>query len=358
MRRSLPLLAVVAALAFAARVCGEDAPAPAVPPGPGPAASEGAAPGTAPRVEFDREAHDFGVATQEQELRTTFTIRNTGTAPLTVLDVRSDCGCGAATVGDREIAPGASAEVAVTMRTLSLAGVLNKRILLRTNDPVNPRSELKLRVDISAGIVLVPARFFFGDVVAGTAPSTTLRAQWKEGVGKPFHVTGVEAPGLDLAFETKPFEEGPWRGFEVTATFKSPPKVGTIGTSALLRTDDPTYPRFVVGVQAYVSGKVWVDRRTVNLGMVPAGKGRQTAVICRPFGKDVDLGEVKATARKGVVTVRAVPSGKDWVVTIDLPPEAPGGPVEDVIEIRSSIPGEPVTEVAITGFVSGGAKPK
>jgi hypothetical protein len=123
---------------------------------------------------------------------------------------------------------------------------------------------------------------------------------------------------------------------------------------ALLRTDDPAHPRFTVGVQAWVSGKVWVDRRTVNLGMVPAGKGRQTAVICRAFGKGTDLGEVKAVARKGRVEVRAVPSGADWVVTIRLPEDAAGGPVDDVVEIRSAIPGEPPAEVEVRGFVAGG----
>jgi hypothetical protein len=235
-----------------------------------------------------------------------------------------------------------------------MAGVLNKRVFLRTNDPARPEAQLRLRVDISAGIVLVPARFFFGDVPAGTAPAATLRAQWKEGVGRPFRLTGVDAPGLDLALETKPFDAPPWHGFEVTARFRTPPRIGTINGSALLRTDDPDHPRFAVGVQAYASGKVWVNRREVNLGMVPAGKGRETAVICRPFGKDVDLGELQAKARTGRVEVRPVRSGAEWVVTIRLPESAPGGPVEDVVEIRSAIPGEPPTEVAVTGYVSGG----
>jgi hypothetical protein len=125
-----------------------------------------------------------------------------------------------------------------------------------------------------------------------------------------------------------------------------------VSGSVILRTDDEAHPRLVVPVQAFVSGRVWVDRRAVTLGIVPAGKGRETAVIARPFSPDLDLGTVTARARKGRVAAKAVRSGREWVVTITLPASAAPGPIEDVVEIASQLPGEPPTEVAVRGTVT------
>lgn len=364
--RHLPVVALLwAALAGPhARADGPPAPpvapTPASPP-PAPAAPVPPAPPTAPTapkgphgtVAFDREAHDFGVARQEQELRTTFSMRNTGDAPLHVTDVRADCGCAAATLDDRELAPGATGKIQVALRTLTMSGTLHKRIRVLTDDPARPMVELQLVVDVAAGIVLDPARFFWGDVLAGTTPSVSMRIKWKDGIGKAFHLTAVEAPNVDVSFERKPFDEPPWHGYEVTASFTKPPKVGTFSGTALLRTDDPDYPRLTAAIQAFVSGKVWLDRRAVSLGMVPAGKGREVAVHCRPFKKNVDLGDVTAASRKGAVVAKAVRAGPDWIVTIELPAAAPAGKVEDVVEVRSTLADEPPAEIAVSGYVSG-----
>jgi hypothetical protein len=346
MRRRVPrtwAAAALLALSSAGNEVRADEPSPATPVGK-------------PRAVFDREAEDFGVARQEETLRTEFRLKNEGDAPLEVTGLRADCGCAAATIESREVAPGATTPILVALRTLRESGVLAKRILVLTNDPSRPLVELKIRVDIAAGIVVAPSRFLFGDIPAGTAPSQSLRVQWKEGVGKPFRLTSMEAMSADVVLESKPFDAPPWHGYEVTATFRKPPPVGIVSGIALLRTDDPGHPRLTAAIQAQVSGKVWVDRRSVSLGWVPSGKGRTTAVVCRSLTPDVDLGEVSARARKGRVEAKAVRSGKDWVVTIRLPESAAPGRVDDVVEILSSIPGEPPAEVVISGFVNAPAK--
>jgi hypothetical protein len=366
-RLALAVVAVVAVVAAALIAGGsavaDDAPPPPVPPAPGAPpppdalpARPAADPAPAPRATFDREEHDFGIVRQNDERRAEFRLTNAGDAPLLLLDVRADCGCAAASADGREVAPGATTSIHATMRSLTMSGALRKRVIVKTNDPKRPVVELGLKMDIAEGIVLTPARFYFGDVAAGTAPSATMRAQWKDGSGKPFAVTAVEAPGMELDFATKRFDEPPWHGWEVTATFRKPPPVGVASGTAILRTDDPERSRLTVPVQAFVSGKVWVDRRTASLGLVPAGKGREIAVGCKAFGKGVDLGAVTAKARKGRVEARAVPSGREWIVLIRLPPDAPAGRVEDVVDVVSSIPGEPPAEIVVSGEVLGAAK--
>jgi hypothetical protein len=266
--------------------------------------------------------------------------------------LHADCGCAAATADVRELEPGKAATIKGTLRTMRLAGTLTKRLIVTTNDPARTHVELVLKFQVAEGIVLAPARLYFGDVAAGTTPTATMRLLWHEGVGKPFRVTAVETPGVELKIETKEFHDAPWHGTEVSATFAKPPPVGTVSGTAILRTDaGGDAARFAVPIQAFVSGKVWLDRRAVSMGIVPPGKGRQIAVICRPFGAGVDLGEVTASSKRGKVEAKAVRSGKEWVVTVTLPESAPSGKVEDVVEVKSSIEGEPAAEIAVTGTV-------
>jgi hypothetical protein len=125
----------------------------------------------------------------------------------------------------------------------------------------------------------------------------------------------------------------------------------------VIRTDLPEAPRFLAHVTAYVSGKVWLDRRDVSMGMVLAGKPRTVMVGCRGLTTAVDLGEVKAVARKGQVSARALRSGKEWMIEVKVPETAAAGRIDDVIDVTCSIPGEAPAEIRVKGEVLGVPKP-
>ncbi len=328
------------------------------------AAAEPPAPGAGARIAVDRESHDFGVARQQETLSTQFEVRNAGDGLLTILDVESGCACSTAVLGAKEVAPGrweigpgGSMPLKVTLNTLTWSGPLVKTVRIRSNDPQRPLVELRLKVDVSAGVVVEPARLWFGTVLVGTAPPTSLTAKWKDGAGKPFKVTGVEAPGLDLAFEVAPFEAPPWHGWTVTARFSKPPPVGRLAGTAIVRTDHPDYPRIDASVWADVSGRVWIDRREMRMGFVKEGKGRTIVASCRGIRPDVDLGEVTVKARAGRVAARAIRSAgnmREWVIEVSVPETAPPGKVDDVVEVTSSLVTEPPALIAVTGEVLPG----
>jgi hypothetical protein len=355
-RLLVPSLVLVAAL-FAPLARGDGppptpSPAPAPPPAGSPPPASTRPKGPAPKITFDHELHDFGAARQEADLKAAIVVTNAGDAVLHVKDVRADCGCSTTRLAVRELAPGAAAPIDVVFHTFTMNGRLTKRLHVHSDDPDRPVAELLLRVDVSAGIVLEPGRFYFGPVLAGQAPSMDVVLRWKEEVGRPFSITSMEAPGMDLQFTKKPFDEPPWHGFRVTAKFRKPPAVGTVSGTALIRTDDPDYPRIDAAVTAFVSGKVWLDQRSVSLGMVPPGADREVMVGCRALSPDVDLGTVTAKSKEGLVEVRVVPGGKsDWLVGIRVPTDAKPGRLSDVVLVSSSIPGEPPAEIAVSGRV-------
>ncbi len=329
---------------------------PATPPDPAllppvvaPAPSVAADPNAAKAV-LDRRAHDFGTAKQGAELKADFTLKNEGKSTLT-LQLRADCGCAAAIADVKSLEPNASTTIHVTYLTRDYVGPLVKRIHVLSNDPVDPRLEISLRVDVAEGVVLDPAFLYFGYVEAGSSPSKSIKVQWKDGVGTPFEIASSEVSGLDMALTSKRFDADAWHGYEVTATFRKPPAIGTWSGTAILKLGSADGRRITIPVSAFVSGKVFLDRREVSLGLLPQGKERTVMIGCRGLRPEIDIGVVTAKSRNGRVVVRAIRAqDKEWLIEIQAPETATVGRLDDVVEVTSSTIPE-TAEIVVKGEV-------
>ncbi len=307
-----------------------------------------------PAAAIEPAEHDFGAVKQNAKVETTFMLRNAGGATLHVLEVTGGCGCIQASADAKEVAPGKATTVRVAYETRAFVGRHEKWVQVRTDDPATPTVAVKVVVDVCAGVIAEPANFFWPMALYGTSPEPQVTVKWKEGAGKPFHVTGVEAQGVDATFDVAPWERAPWKGWEVTLRFKKPPEIGNVSAHAVIRTDDPETPSVKTLVGGAVSGKVWLPQREVSFGVVAEGKGATLKVPLQGFDKSVDLGEVTARATKGRVTATAerVPGEPGaWTVVILLPPRAPPGSVEDRVEVTTAVPGETSLSIAVSGSV-------
>ena len=95
-----------------------------------------------PKAEFPETEYQWDLATQGEVLTHTFPVRNTGTAPLKILRIQSNCGC---TSSDytKEIAPGEEGTITLLVDTAEIsAGFLRKTGTVYTNDPANPEQIL------------------------------------------------------------------------------------------------------------------------------------------------------------------------------------------------------------------------
>ncbi len=310
--------------------------------------------GPVPIASYDRTRHDFGVATQQADLVTEFLLTNRGGAPLRVTGVHGNCGCLVGTAKATTIAPGASTNVVVTFRTHAMAGPQTKWVRVTTDDPAHPHVPLEVSVDISAGVLIEPANFYFPLSLVGSSPSPSVVLTWKEGVGTPFQVTRIEGIDVDAEFETKPYEAPPFRGWEIALRFRKPPGIGTVSGHAKIHTDAPDRPSIDVLVGGAISGRVWLTQREASVGAVAKGKGAVVHVLVRGFDSTVDLGDVTATAERGHVTAKAVraPEAKGaWNVEIRLPDDAPVGTVDDRIRVTTEVRGEETHWISVGGLV-------
>ena len=105
-----------------------------------------------PKITFKKDSWDFGKIKQGDEPAYEFVFKNEGDAVLTVKNVETSCGCTAALVSDKTIAPGASGKIKVTFSSRGYSGEVTKYIYVDTDDPDAPRLQLK----ISAAVDVPP----------------------------------------------------------------------------------------------------------------------------------------------------------------------------------------------------------
>jgi len=108
----------------------------------------------APRIEVDNATFQFGRVTEgrNSSVKSKFTLKNTGTSPLRISNVRVSCGC---TVLSYEniIAPGAASVIEPVVNIAGFrAGFINKTVTIISNAANNPSLTLFIQADIVPAI--------------------------------------------------------------------------------------------------------------------------------------------------------------------------------------------------------------
>ncbi len=104
--------------------------------------------GKGPKIKFREESKDFGKMKQGKVLTHTFVFKNEGDEILKIKKVTTSCGCTAALLSKKEIAPGAEGEIKLTFNTKGFQGKNTKYIDVESNDPAQPRKRLIVTAEI------------------------------------------------------------------------------------------------------------------------------------------------------------------------------------------------------------------
>ena len=113
------------------------------PPSPEPTAAP------APRLAVEPASFDFGRVLPERTLNREFSLRNFGSADLAIERVSTTCGCTAALLDDKVVKPGGRATLRVTLETRSYKGKIVRSVLIKSNDPRHPTTEIKLEATVA-----------------------------------------------------------------------------------------------------------------------------------------------------------------------------------------------------------------
>lgn len=89
--------------------------------------------GKLPKVELDKEIHDFGLITDGDVVETEFIVKNTGEGDLIIADAKGSCGCTVPVWPKEPIGSGQSAPIKVSFNSSGKVGQQSKTVTLTTN---------------------------------------------------------------------------------------------------------------------------------------------------------------------------------------------------------------------------------
>ena len=300
--------------------------------------------------------HDYGVVDQDREYAAEVGYRNAGLEAIRDLRVKPDCGCYSVGLSHADLAPGAAGTLTIRFRTHGFRGRASKTVRLLYTDSAPRVAALEVTLKIVGGVLA--ERMHFGEILAGTKPEGSVPLLWFHGVGQPFEIVRIEIPGEPIQARVEPYEPkagGEYRGWQLHFAFTEPPPRGIYSKQAIVTTTHPTQKRVLIPLTANVVGKVWVQTSRIYLGLVAQGQAKSAAVSFRPFRPEFALGKVSARARKGVLRVTIEdgfgPSGPVKKLVVTVPESAPAGSLDDVIELRTEVPGEELVTVEVRGRV-------
>ncbi len=100
-----------------------------------------------PVITFAEASHNFGDIAQGDKIDYKFKFKNTGTEPLILSNVLTQCGCTATDWNKEPIAPGKSGEIAVTFNSAGKSGAQNKIVTVVSN-ATNSQERVKISANV------------------------------------------------------------------------------------------------------------------------------------------------------------------------------------------------------------------
>ncbi|PCJ67257.1 MAG: hypothetical protein COA58_02765 [Bacteroidetes bacterium] len=101
-----------------------------------------------PKLILDKTEINMGSMGSGEKKTKSINISNAGKSNLEILRIDTDCSCALLSPEKNTIAPGETITVAVKFDSLYKKGSQNKRIMIYTNDPVNPTKSVFVRAEV------------------------------------------------------------------------------------------------------------------------------------------------------------------------------------------------------------------
>lgn len=319
-------------------------------------AQEASAPAAAPSAVVDEPVFDAGRVSKGADVVHDFVIRNEGTAPLTISEVRPACGCTVADY-DETIAPGESGKINAVVDTTDFSGGISKGLTVFTNDPANPRLVLTVKARIEPSVFIRPgfARFIqpqFSE--PGTVDQILFTRSFDD-----LKVLKVESPYPFLDVKARPATEdekqedgsGNQWVLEMTLDYGTA-EIGPLAEYVRVTTNHPEQTEVAFPVSGYVRPMVVPTPARLDLGSVSvsADSLAKTSVVLKNYAQEaLDIEVAGATVAGLDVEVEEIEEGREFRVHVRLGADMPMGAFDGVIRLNTGHPKNPTIEIPISG---------
>ncbi len=304
---------------------------------------------------FKELEHDFGVVARGADVRHRIQIKNIFKETVHISNVRTTCGCAAASPERTTLASLEETYVEVTMNTTRFQRQKDSNVIVTFDAPLYAEVRIPIHAYIRTDVVLSPGSANFGPIDRGNAATRSLdiayagRDAWK--------ILEVRAKNPNI--ETHLEEVGRQTGrvnYKLQVELKSSAPGGILREQITLVTNDANNPYVPVLVEARVEADITVTPPLISLGSLVPGRDKRFNVVLKgkkPFmvekiecDSDMDAFKIQLPAAAKIVHVLPM------TVT---PPDQPGR-FDEVFTVSIADRPEPVTFKAYGTIVASQAK--
>ncbi len=202
----------------------------------------------APALRVESLEHDFGEIVQGDRVDYVFRFHNAGDQVLEIGQLRSSCGCTAALLSTRRLAPGAMGELQVTFNSQDFRGEIQKMVTFDTNDPDHASITFSLRGTVKAELFLDPERVNWGVVEQADPLVSELEIVNNSSRSIRLQSPEVTSPGIQAELSSLTVAPGERTSLRISAEF--PPDKKRIAGYVIIVTDFTNVPQLKVPVSA------------------------------------------------------------------------------------------------------------
>ena len=307
-----------------------------------------------PKLSAEERVHTTGETARDQVVEHTFKIRNSGGAPLTILEVVEPPNLEIVSL-PTSLAAGEAGEVRVRVPLLyDKPGALLKQIVLRTNDPATPEFVLELKILSTEYVAAKPgyARWIAVQHEKRGTISQLLAANDRQ----DFEVlrTSTPPPGITSAIAVAAKEPGSPRTWTVDLTLGDDAPVGAIVGTLLIHVNHPKQKIVPIPLSGFMRPVVAVTPDKVSAGEIKLTEKRNQVFIVKAFSTEpVHVTRVEHDLQgfpPAVLETRMI--GREYKVRIAFDPATmPKGALRGKLKIYTDSPKTPLLVVPIDGTV-------
>lgn len=156
---------------------------------------------------------------EDETVTVSFTFRNTGDKPVTVLNLESGCSCLSSSLDARTYAPGASGTGKAEFKVSSFVGRHEKSVTVTTDDTKQPQWVIPFILDVPAVVEIEPKtlQWWLGDAAVEKTCVVKMVGD------KPMKITNVSSTRESVEFKSE--EIMPGREYRITVKPKSTEEV-------------------------------------------------------------------------------------------------------------------------------------
>ncbi|PLX89677.1 MAG: hypothetical protein C0619_10760 [Desulfuromonas sp.] len=205
----------------------------------------------APQVKVETSSYDFGEVVHGDKVDYTFRFRNVGDDILVIESVHSSCGCTAALLSAKRIAPGDTGEIRTTFDSSNFRDAVTKTITMTTNDPQSSTVRFQLQGQVRQELSLTPARIGFGTLAPGAKVEETVIISNTSGETVTLEAPRTTNPSLQASLEKTSLEPG--QQVELSITAQVPQDAKRLSGYVMVDTSYAKVPTLRLSVSARVS---------------------------------------------------------------------------------------------------------